>query len=76
MTDVTGFGLLGHLSEVCQASGVAARLSLDAIPLLDCAMSFAQSGINTGAGSRNREAFGADVKLPENSARLAPKSAV
>ena len=66
MTDVTGFGLLGHLNEVCEASGVGATLNLDAIPLLDCALPLAQSGINTGAGTRNLEAFGEGVKLPGN----------
>jgi len=66
MTDVTGFGLLGHLNEVCEASGVGAQLNLDAIPLLNCALPLAQSGINTGAGTRNREAFGDGVKLPGN----------
>ncbi len=64
MTDVTGFGLIGHLMEVCQGSGMAALLSLDAIPLLDSALPFAQAGYNTGAGTRNREAFGAAVSLP------------
>jgi selenide, water dikinase len=65
MTDVTGFGLLGHLSEVCQGSGVAAQLNLDAIPMLTAGRELAQSGVNTGATGRNRFAFAAGVALPD-----------
>ncbi|MBV1897556.1 MAG: selenide, water dikinase SelD, partial [Rhodobacteraceae bacterium] len=64
MTDVTGFGLLGHLTEMCQGSGLAATVDLGAVPLLDCAIPFAKAGLNTGAGTRNREASGASVTLP------------
>lgn len=64
MTDVTGFGLLGHLTEMCQGSSLAATLDLNAVPLLDCAVPFAKAGLNTGAGTRNRDAFGASVTLP------------
>ncbi len=64
MTDVTGFSLLGHMFEMCEGSGVAARLDLDAIPLLDAARPHAQDGLNTGAGTRNRETFGPRVSLP------------
>jgi selenide, water dikinase len=64
MTDVTGFGLLGHLNEICQGSGLAATLDLNSVPLLDCAIPFAKAGLNTGAGTRNREAFGENIALP------------
>jgi selenide,water dikinase len=43
-TDITGFGLLGHLLEMLHASGVAASLSIDSIPLLDGAMECLQQG--------------------------------
>jgi selenide,water dikinase len=66
MTDVTGFGLLGHLSEVCQGSGVAARLELSAIPMLAAGRELAQSGVNTGAAGRNRFAFANAVVLPDD----------
>ena len=66
MTDVTGFGLLGHLSEVCQGSGVGAKLYLDNIPMLPAGRELAESGINTGAANRNREDFNGGVDLPEN----------
>ncbi len=65
MTDVTGFGLLGHLMEVCEGSNLGARVDLAAVPFLSSAIPFAQAGLNTGAGTRNREAFGASVTLPD-----------
>ncbi len=66
MTDVTGFGLLGHLSEVCQGSGVAAALDLDAIPMLKAGRELAEAGVNTGAAGRNRTAFSEYVALPDD----------
>lgn len=66
MTDVTGFGLLGHLMEVCEGSGLSARLELGAVPLLSTALPFARAGNNTGAGTRNREAFEAKITLPHD----------
>jgi selenide,water dikinase len=65
MTDVTGFGLLGHLTEICEGSHLAATLDLGAIPLLASALPFARAGNNTGAGTRNRETFGPGVTLPD-----------
>ena len=64
MTDVTGFGLLGHLSEVCQGSGVGAKLDLNNIPMLTAGRELAESGVNTGAANRNREDFSGSVDLP------------
>ena len=66
MTDVTGFGLLGHLSEVCQGSGVGAKLDLNTIPMLAAGRELAESGINTGAANRNRDDFKDSVDLPAN----------
>jgi selenide,water dikinase len=65
VTDITGFGLLGHLSEVCQGSGVAAAIELDAVPMLTAGRELAEAGVNTGAAGRNREAFANGVVLPD-----------
>jgi selenide,water dikinase len=43
-TDVTGYGLLGHLVSLCQASGVGAQLSFSALPWLPGAVEYARDG--------------------------------
>ena len=54
-TDITGFGLLGHLYEMLAASCVSARLDCAAIPLLPEAAEHAREGVNTGGGRSNEE---------------------
>ncbi|WP_417741777.1 selenide, water dikinase SelD [Salipiger sp.] len=56
MTDVTGFGLAGHLHGICMASGVSAELTLDAIPLLPGALTLSTQGIRSTLYPKNREA--------------------
>jgi selenide,water dikinase len=63
MTDVTGFGLLGHLLEMCRGSGLAARLTAAQLPLLPGLQALAQSGIATGASARNWQSYGKEVRL-------------
>jgi selenide, water dikinase len=63
LTDVTGFGLLGHLLEIAKGSNVAARLAWSAIPLLPQTLEFAREGIMTGASGRNWTGYGSRVKL-------------
>jgi len=63
MTDVTGFGLAGHLLEVCRGSGLDARVSLARLPLIAQAQAFARDGIVTGASARNWAAYGSAVSL-------------
>ena len=63
LTDVTGFGLLGHLLEIAKGSNAAARLDWKSIPLLPGALEFAREGIITGASGRNWTGYGSRVKL-------------
>ncbi|HSO07497.1 MAG TPA: selenide, water dikinase SelD [Pelomicrobium sp.] len=64
LTDVTGFGLLGHLLEICRGSGVAAELRFADIPLLGAARALAEAGYATGASTRNWASYGAGCALP------------
>lgn len=53
-TDVTGFGLLGHASEMAEASGVRLRIDASSVPLLPGAMKYAEAGLLPGGLGRNR----------------------
>ena len=68
MTDVTGFGLLGHLLEICRGAKVAAHINVADIPLLPQVKDLAIAGCITGASARNFAAYGADVVLNETDA--------
>ena len=63
LTDVTGFGVLGHLLEMCRGSGVGARIDLDKLPLLPGALDLASAGVITGASGRNWASYGSEVTL-------------
>jgi selenide,water dikinase len=63
LTDVTGFGLLGHLLEIAKGSSAAARIHWSSIPLLPGTAEFAREGIVTGASGRNWLGYGSRVKL-------------
>ena len=66
LTDVTGFGLLGHLLGICRGSKLGARLESGKIPVLSAARHLAEAGYATGASDRNWESYGAAVSLPAN----------
>ena len=53
MTDVTGFGLIGHLMEMCRGSKLSAQVRFADIPLLSAARHLAEQGYVTGASDRN-----------------------
>jgi selenide,water dikinase len=56
LTDVTGFGLLGHLHELAAASGVAAEIHADAVPALDGVEALLREGDAVSGGSRRNRA--------------------
>jgi selenide,water dikinase len=62
VTDVTGFGLLGHAYEVASRSGVRIVLEAGALPLLPGARELAEAGVRTGGDRRNREYAGLHVE--------------
>ena len=64
LTDVTGFGLAGHLLEICRGSKLAAEVSLSELPLIPDAVSFVKDGVATGASDRNWKGYGKDVVMP------------
>jgi selenide,water dikinase len=61
-TDITGFGLVGHLTGILEASKVAAELAFDAIPILPHARNLAARGIIPGGTERNLQAAAARVE--------------
>ncbi len=65
ITDVTGFGVLGHGLEMARGSGLTLAIEADAVPLLAEAATLAQQGHVTGASHRNWASYGHDVRLPE-----------
>lgn len=58
MTDVTGFGLLGHLSEICEASGISARVWFDKVPLLPNVEKYRELGCIPGGARKNFMSYG------------------
>jgi selenide,water dikinase len=66
VTDVTGFGLLGHGLEMARGSRLKIVLRADDVPLLSQAAVLAQHGFVTGASHRNWASYGSEVQLPAN----------
>ncbi len=64
MTDVTGFGVLGHGLEMARGSGLKLDLRSDALPLLPRAAELAREGFVTGASGRNWDSYGHEAMLP------------
>jgi selenide,water dikinase len=63
MTDVTGFGLLGHLLELCRGAGLRAQLRWNDVPFIAEALEHARAGVFTGASTRNWAGYGREVRL-------------
>src|SRR5471030_3027443 len=66
VTDVTGFGLLGHALEMARGAGLTISLEGAAVPLLAGVEALARAGVRTGAAGRNWESFGACVDVAPN----------
>ncbi len=67
LTDVTGFGLLGHLTQLCEASGVCAEIEFEAVPRLDAVPRYLAQGTLPGGTARNFASYGHKVStLAEN----------
>ncbi len=58
MTDVTGFGLLGHLAEVCEGSGLSAEIDFDKVPKFDFLNEYLKMKSVPGGTQRNWDGYG------------------
>jgi selenide,water dikinase len=58
MTDVTGFGLMGHLTEICEGSGVCAVVDYQAVPKLPEVENYLAMGCSPGGAQRNFDSYG------------------
>lgn len=63
LTDVTGFGLAGHLLEICRGSKLGATIDFAALPIIANSLELAEQGFVTGASQRNWDAYGKDVSV-------------
>ena len=65
LTDITGFGLLGHTLELARGAGLTAKLEMAKIPLLPGVQQLAEQGYVTGASGRNWAGYGHEVLLAD-----------
>lgn len=70
MTDVTGFSLIGHLSEMCEGSQLSAIIEYDKIPQIAEAHEYIKQGCIPGGTHRNWNSYGREVKLSNESYKL------
>jgi selenide, water dikinase len=64
VTDVTGFGLAGHLLEILRGSKLAGQVRFDTLPVIAEALDWVKQGVATGASERNWKGYGHEVVLP------------
>lgn len=69
MTDVTGFGLLGHLLEICEASQLGAQIRYEHVPSFLSLQTYIDSGCIPGGTQRNWQSYGHKVRLPDTAMR-------
>ena len=70
LTDVTGFGLLGHLSEMAEGSGLSARLNFKNVPVLDAVQKYLDAGCIPGGTNRNWKSYGDQISPLTDSEKL------
>ncbi len=66
LTDVTGFGLAGHLLEICRGSKLGATIDFATLPIIANALGLAKAGFVTGASERNWAGYGGDISIATN----------
>ena len=70
ITDVTGFGLLGHLLEICEGSNVKAIIEYNKVPVFEPVLDYIADGCIPGGTGRNWDSYGHKVELPDEAMRL------
>lgn len=71
MTDVTGFGLMGHLAEICEGSGVQAVIDYQSVPKLAHVETYLELGCSPGGAQRNFDSYGHKLApMPETQQRI------
>jgi len=65
-TDITGFGLMGHLREMAAGSGLTARITAADVPVMEAALGFARYGIIPGGAHRNRDFVSASARIADS----------
>jgi len=70
VTDITGFGLAGHLAEMAEASGCAIEIDLGALPLLPGALEAAATGLVPAGAGKNRTSVAAVLEVDEGADEL------
>ena len=69
MTDVTGFGLLGHLAEMCEGSGVSAIIEFEKVPVIPGCKTYLEQGCVPGGTGRNWASYGKKIRLSAENQR-------
>lgn len=70
LTDVTGFGLLGHLCEVCEGSGLSAVIDFDSVPRFEFLDFYIQEKCIPGGTIRNWDSYGMKIKLSSENQKV------
>ncbi|MCK9207904.1 MAG: selenide, water dikinase SelD [Salinivirgaceae bacterium] len=70
LTDVTGFGLLGHLLEMCEGSNLQATLNYQSVPIMAPALDYINEGCIPGGTKRNLDSYGEKIQLHDEKIRF------